>query len=56
MDAALVPGETGNQPLTDREKACVIYGYAWRMAEEDKEQGFFKDFSIEELIHIFLKP
>lgn len=56
MDATLMPCKTGKQPLTDREKACIMYGYARRMAEEGKEQGLFKDFSVEELIYIFLNP
>lgn len=42
------------RPLTDREKVCIIYGYTRRMAEESKEQGLFKDFSVDEVIMLFL--
>lgn len=42
------------QPLTDREKICIIYGYTRRMAEESKEQGLFQDLSVDEVITLFL--
>ena len=44
------------QILTDREKACLIYGYARRMAEEAKEQGLFQDMPLDAVIHVFLHP
>lgn len=42
------------QQLTDREKYCIVYEYARRMAEEAKEQGLFKDLTIEEIIELYL--
>lgn len=42
--------------LTDMEKACIVYGYVRRMAEEAKEQGLFKDLTVEEVIQLFLDP
>ena len=50
MKAASLPGKTGKQPLTDREKACIICGYMGRIAEESKEEGLFKDLSVEEVM------
>lgn len=43
-----------NNQLTDREKACIIYGYTRRMAEEAKNKGLFKYLSIEEIIRLFI--
>ena len=40
--------------LTAQEKVCVIYGYVRRLAEEAKEQGLFKDCSLEEVIRLYL--
>lgn len=42
-------------PLTDREKSCIVYGYVWRIAEEAKERGLFKDLSIKDVIQIFFE-
>lgn len=40
--------------LTDMEKACIVYGYV--LAEEAKEQGLFKELTVEEVIQLFLDP
>lgn len=50
----LVSNKTKSPPLTDREKTCIIYGYTRRMAEEAKEQGLFKDLSVNDVIRLFL--
>ena len=42
--------------LTEREKACLVYGYARRMAEEAKAEGLFEDLSLDAVIHLFLHP
>ena len=41
---------------TDREKAALVYGYAYRMAEEAKAEGMFKDLTVKEVANLFLSP
>ena len=41
--------------LTDKEKSCLVYGYARGLAQSVKEQGLFKDWKIEEIISEYLK-
>lgn len=41
--------------LTGREKACILYGYIRRMAEESKEQGLFKDLSLADVMSIMIE-
>ena len=40
--------------FTAQEKVCVVYGYVRRMAEESKQQGLFKDYTIEDVMQLFL--
>ena len=39
--------------LTREDKALILYGYLWRLAEEAKEQGCFKDLTVKEVMHVF---
>lgn len=41
--------------FTDREKLCIVYGYIRRMAEEAKEQGLFKDLTVDEVIRLYIR-
>lgn len=40
--------------LTQKEKALILYGYTYRLAQEAKEEGLFKDLTIKEIINLYL--
>lgn len=40
--------------LTQKEKALILYGYTYRLAQEAKEEGLFKDLTIKEIIDLYL--
>lgn len=40
--------------LTEKEKALLLYGYTFRLAQEAKEDGLFKDLTIKEIIDLYL--
>lgn len=40
--------------MTDNEKICFIYGYLYRMAQEAREEGFFSDMELKDIVKIYL--
>ena len=40
--------------LTEKEKALFLYGYTFRLAQEAKEDGLFKDLTVKDIIDLYL--
>lgn len=49
-----IVSQSNLNPMTEREKIFLIYGYVRRMAEETKEAGLFQDLSLNEVITLFV--
>lgn len=49
-----IVSQSNLNPMTEREKIFLIYGYVRRMAEEAKEAGLFQDMSLNEVITLFV--
>lgn len=47
--------KTKKTKFTKEEKCIFMYGYLYRMAEEMKNKGLFKDLEIKELIKVILE-
>lgn len=49
-----IVSQSNLNPMTEREKIFLIYGYVRCMAEEAKEAGLFQDLSLNEVITLFV--